>query len=208
MSALSYNINLKASQGDWRLFMTRKADPSFEKFSKKILKKCSYQCQFCAFSSILHLDIVNVDGNYMNNKLSNLVASCPLCTQCFFLESVGKGDFGGGTLIYLPEFSQTQLNASCHVFFSCIAFGGKFAQESKDSYRLIRQRSKTIESKLGNGLSNPSVYGQMLIDHEKNTVSIHEDLQKSIRLLPNLKKFAPLVNQWVDNAVDELVDRS
>ena len=198
------DIKLAATQGSWRLFMTRKADDGFKQFANKVHLRDKYECQFCGFSSSQRLDVINLDGNYRNNKISNLVTSCPLCAQCHFLDSVGQGDFGGGTLIYLPEITQAQLNATCHIIFSSIASGGHYSQNAKDMYRQLKMRAKIIEKKLGEGLSNPSIYGQMLIDASQKAHAVHKDLSNYIRLLPNLKKFAPLVNRWLNLSIDAM----
>ena len=63
------------------------------------------------------MEVINKDENYKNNTLDNMVTACPLCAQYSFLEHVGQGEFGGGTLIYLPEVSAESLNGLCHVLF-------------------------------------------------------------------------------------------
>src|ERR1700694_1589950 len=112
-------IELKIQPNAWQLFATRKADPAFQGFSKKVFERDNYTCQFCGFQAKSYQEVVNLDQNYRNNKLSNLVTACCFCTQCFFIETVGLS-YGGGTLIYLPEINQTNLNSFCHVVFCAI----------------------------------------------------------------------------------------
>lgn len=195
------DVALSAVQGNWRLFMTRKADDAFLAFANKVFKRDGYCCQYCGFCAASDLEVINLDGNYLNNKISNLVTACPFCAQCHFLDAVGKSDFGGGTLIYLPEMSQGQLSSLCHVLFASIGNGIEFASRAKDIYRNLKLRSQHIEQSLGEGLSSPSIYGQMLIDTTKNPDSVHQELVRSIRLLPNLKKFGSLVTKWSHAAV-------
>ena len=59
---------------------------------------------------------------------------------------MGKGDFGGGFLIYTIEMTQAQVSALCHVFLSSIVLGNDFVSQSKDAYRLLKSRSSTVES--------------------------------------------------------------
>jgi intracellular multiplication protein IcmJ len=94
-----YPIKLNANPGGWRIYTARKSDPAFANFSKKILRRDNYTCQYCGFQAREYQEIVNLDQNYHNNKISNLVTACCFCTQCFFLESVGVSGYGGGTLI-------------------------------------------------------------------------------------------------------------
>ena len=66
------------------------------------------------------METINLNSNYADNKKDNLITACGLCAQCFFLEAIGKSDFGGGVLIYLPELRQSELNALCHAIFASI----------------------------------------------------------------------------------------
>src|ERR1700730_2887415 len=111
-----YPVELKVQPGAWRLFVTRKEDPAFRKFSEKVFKRDNYTCQYCGFQAKEFQEVVNIDQNYRNNKLTNLVTACCFCAQCFFLDAVGVS-YGGGTLIYMPEISQTELNSFCHILF-------------------------------------------------------------------------------------------
>ena len=56
-----------------------------------------------------------------------------------FVEAVGKSDFGGGTLIYLPEISQTELNALSHALFTAMASGNTTDDNNaNNTYRSLR----------------------------------------------------------------------
>jgi intracellular multiplication protein IcmJ len=111
-----YPIKLSAAPNAWRLFMLRKADPSFAAFGKKIFERDNYTCQFCGFRAINYQEVINLDQNYNNNQPRNLVTACCFCAQCFFIESIGKQDYGGGTIIYLPKVTQNDLNAFIFYF--------------------------------------------------------------------------------------------
>ena len=197
-------LSLHVAQEKWRLFMKRKADKAFPRFAEKVFHRDHYQCQFCGFTAIEHLDLINIDGNYRNNKMKNLLTTCPLCSQCFFLDAVGQGDFGGGTLIYFPETSQAELNALCHYLLYNIASGNSISSESKDHYRRLKARSDIVEKRLGQGLSKPSTYGQMLIDCRKDVSELHKRVCEAVRLLPNLRSFAPNALSWVKSSVSDL----
>ena len=93
---MSLEIQLTATANNWRLFMLRKGDPGFQAFAERVFKRDRYICQFCGFQAQRLQEIINVDSNYHHNRLENLVTACGFCAQCFFLEAVGKSDFGGG----------------------------------------------------------------------------------------------------------------
>lgn len=191
-----YHLSLQVTVGAWQLFSTRKADSAFREFMLKVFKRDNYTCQFCDFYSQTGQDIINIDNNYYNNKLSNLVTSCYFCTQCFFMESIGLDDYGGGTLIYLPEFSQAELNSLCHILFMAIDNDGDYKSSAQSMYRSLKLRSQPIDKKFGTGMSNPSILGKLLID-----LSIEQCTKKSIlshiRLLPAHGKFRKQIKEWM-----------
>lgn len=196
------NIDLKATHSNWRLFMVRKADPAFLNFQKKIFARDEHTCQFCGFRAFDFMDVVNLDNNFHFNRISNLATACCFCSQCYFLESAGRDEFGGGTLIVLPEMSQGELNALCHVLFTAIISGGVSSTQARNIYRSLKLRSQQAEKLLGEGMSNPSLFGRLLVDcSESRAEGIQDKLKQSIRLLPDLQKFAQPVKTWISNSL-------
>lgn len=68
--------------------------------TEKILKSDNYTCRFCGFRSAQYQRVVPFDGSH--------VTACSFCEQSLFLERAGL--MGSGTLIWLPEISQAELN--------------------------------------------------------------------------------------------------
>ncbi|PIZ04160.1 MAG: HNH endonuclease [Gammaproteobacteria bacterium CG_4_10_14_0_8_um_filter_38_16] len=197
-----HDIHLMATANNWRLFMLRKADPAFLAFQTKIHARDSYTCGFCGFQAKENLETINLNGNYLDNKRENLATACGLCAQCFFLEAVGKSDFGGGVLIYLPEMRQNELNALCHVLFASMAYHLDTATHAKNIYRSLKMRAQLMEEKMGEGLSNPSQFGLMLIeasDQKKST--IQETISKTFRLLPNMARSSGEIMSWMKSGL-------
>lgn len=198
-------IRLSSSHRNWRLYMTRKATPAFLAFQEKVFSRDNNTCQFCGFSSHQHMDVINLDNNYLNNKISNLATVCPFCMQCAFLQAVGVSDATGGFLIYLPEMSQAELNALCHNLFSSMSFSLSSTKDAKSIYRSLRLRSKLIEKELGSGFSNPSFYGQLLMDSQPEAMAkVHGQLIDKIRLLPAFNAFSSQVTDWSFEAAAQL----
>jgi intracellular multiplication protein IcmJ len=195
-----YPLALSAKPGTWRLFAARKADPAFHKFSERVWERDNYTCQFCGFQARLYQEVVNLDQDYRNNKIGNLVTACCFCTQCFFLEAVGKNDYGGGVIIYLPEIGQAELNGLCHVLFCAIANATNYRPDAQAVYRSLKLRTQMVEEQLGEGLSNPATLGQMLIE----TSTANETLLQKLRLLPSRTKFNQQIEDWASAALKEL----
>ncbi len=80
------------------------------------------------------------------------------CSQCYFLESVGVGGYGGGNLIYLPELTQAELNSLCHVLFCAISNDTGYKNSAQTIYRSFKFRTEAVEEKFGEGTSDPYLW--------------------------------------------------
>lgn len=199
-------LMLRASPSAWRYYSARKLDPKFAAFERKVLQRDRYTCQFCGFQAKLFQDVVNLDNNYSNNRMSNLTTVCCFCAQCFFVESVGVGGFGGGTLIYLPEFSQSALHSFCHVLFCAITNDTGYKSSAQTLYRAFKFRAQLVEDKFGEGTSDPAILGQLLIDSNVTDETM-ATLFTHIRLLPSRAKFRRQIERWAASALEEMTDK-
>jgi intracellular multiplication protein IcmJ len=197
-------LKLVASPGSWRLYSARKVDERFKAYEQKVFQRDRYTCQFCGFQVRIYQEIVNLDRDYTNNRLSNLVTACVFCAQCFFVESVGVGGYGGGTLVYLPEMSQTELNSLCHVLFCAITNDTGYKSSAQNIYRSIKFRSQIVEDKFGEGTSDPALFGQLMIDSDVKQIEISDQLFKNICLLPSRAKFRKQIEKWAASALEEI----
>lgn len=205
-SKRSFELKLKASPDGWRLHSARKSDERFKTYEERVFRRDAYKCQFCGFQARLYQDVVNLDGNYSNNKFDNMVTACCFCSQCYFIESVGVGGYGGGTLICLPEVSQAELNSLCHVLFCAITNDVGYKNSAQTVYRSFKFRSQIVEDKYGEGTSDPAIFGHLLIDSGQysNDESSNKML-RDIRLLPSRAKFRKQIEGWAQSAVEEII---
>lgn len=198
-------IGLNASLENYSYFLGRRSQKTFRPFAMKIWTRDNYTCQYCGFQAKEYQELVNEDQNYRNNKMDNILTACCFCTQCFFLESVGEGRYGGGTLIYLPELTQNELNSLCHVLFCAMINDTSYKESAQAIYRTLRMRAVPIEEKLGEGTSDPAVFGQLLLDYrasqkDDNTGSLINNL----RLLPARSRFKKQIQRWAATAIAEM----
>lgn len=200
-------IKLTASPNAWRLYSARKADPRFASFQTKVLQRDRYTCKFCGFQAKLYQDIINLDGDYNNNKLANMATACCFCAQCFFIESVGVGGYGGGTLVYLPELTQAELNSLCHVLFCAITNDTGYKNSAQTIYRSFKFRSQVVEDKFGEGTSDPSIFGHLLIDSGPISDENLKIIFDNIRLLPSRAKFRKQIESWAASALEEIAEK-
>jgi len=202
--SIRQDLRLIASPGSWRLYSARKADPRFRAYETKVLNRDRYTCQFCGFQAKKFQEVINLDGNYNANKLANLTTACCFCAQCFFVESVGVGGYGGGALIYLPELTQEELNSLCHVLFCAITNNTGYKSSAQDIYRCFKFRSQFVEEKFGEGTSDPAIFGQLLIDSGVSDKDKMNSIFKNIRLLPSRAKFRKQIEHWATSALAEM----
>jgi intracellular multiplication protein IcmJ len=203
-----HELQLAVNLSGWRIFIRRRNDKAFLPVAKKVLEHDNYTCQYCSFQAREYQEIVNIDGNYTNNKLSNLITACCFCSQCLFMESCGLDDASGGQLIYLPEMSQADLNSFCHVLFCAMGNGTGYQDTAQSIYRGFKFRSQLVENKFGAGTSNPSILGQLILEYTANNSGSGQSVLKDLRILPSYTKFKVQLEAWAAAALEELAAES
>lgn len=201
-----YDLRLAANAEAWRLFMLRRADPAFRTFSEKVFRRDRYICQFCGFQARDYQEVINLDQNYRNNTLGNMITSCCFCAQCFFIQAVGLSDYGGGTLIYLPEITQPDLNSFCHVLFCAITNDTGYSESAQNIYRSFKFRAQQVETQFGEGASSPAFFGQMVIETYGGEPKNLDTILKDVRLLPSRAGFKMQIEHWAALALQELAE--
>jgi len=196
-------LRLAVNLAGWRIFVRRRDDKAFLPVAKRVYDRDNYTCQFCGFQAREFQEVVNLDGNYSNNKTSNLVTACCFCSQCLFLETVGMDEMGGGQLIYAPEMTQADLNSFCHVLFCAMGNGTGYQESAQSIYRGLKFRSQPIEQKFGPGTSNPATFGQLILEYQIQSGK-KLDILNDIRLLPSYAKFKVQLDAWAAAALEEL----
>ncbi|HEU5282026.1 MAG TPA: type IVB secretion system protein IcmJDotN [Gammaproteobacteria bacterium] len=200
MQELQLAVNLIG----WRLFTRRKEDKAFLPVKKKVMERDEYTCVYCGFQAKEFQEVINLDGNYGNNALNNMATACCFCVQCLFLQAVGLDEMSGGQLIYLPEMSQADLNSFCHVLFCAMGNNTGYQDGAQAIYRSFRFRAQPVETKFGSGTSNPSAFGQMMIEYMSRNKVKQSDVMKDLRLLPSNTKFRIQLDAWAASALQEL----
>ena len=203
-----HDLQLAVNLNGWRVFVRRREDKPFLPVAEQVYKRDNYTCQFCGFQAREYQEIVNLDGNYANNRLSNLITACCFCSQCLFIQSTGVDDMGGGQLIYLSEMSQADLNSFCHVLFCAMGNGTGYQDTAQAIYRSFKFRSQQVEAKFGSGTSNPAVFGQLVLEYEANNPERKSDLLRDLRLLPSYTKFKVQLDAWAAAALAELAEEA
>lgn len=189
-------ITLTAKRGNWQRFTARKANKAFLNVRDKVFSRDDYACRYCGFQAKQYQEVVNFDQNYSNNTLDNLVTACHFCAQCFFLDSVGLDGKSGGTIIYLPEINQADLNHFCRTLFCSMLRDAPYKGKLQAAYLSLLDRAKTIEEIFGPNTQEPTVFGQTLIDSGLTEPQLKSPVFNELKLLPNRKYYKAQAEYW------------
>ncbi len=202
------DIQLSANFDNWKHFWIRRNHPRFKQVAQQIFARDHYTCQYCGFQAEhVNFEVINLDDNYQNNSRGNLATACPLCAQCFFIESIGTGSFGGGSVVYLPEMTQVQLNALCNESFVAIQRKAPEAVVAENILRDFKFRTSDVEKIFGDGMSDPAKFGTLIL-----TAKLAQDQLAKIlvplRLLPMRTRFTEFAEAVVRAASESESDES
>tara|TARA_Y100000768_G_C23945513_1_gene667384 strand:+ start:425 stop:1048 length:624 start_codon:yes stop_codon:yes gene_type:complete len=189
-------IVLTARRNNWRAFMTRKSNKNFKKRRVQILQRDENTCRYCGFHSDKYQEVVNIDHDYKNNTMENMATACVFCAQCFFLDSLTLDNNSGGTIIYLPEFSQADLNHFCRILFSALDKESAYKSKLQSAFLSLKDRSAPVENCFGPESSCPQVFGQGLIDAYLDDEQLNHPLLQNLRLLPARNMFNKQIQYW------------
>lgn len=189
-------ITLTARRGNFKKFMSRKQNAKFQTVQKQVFARDEYTCLYCGFQSQDYMELVNIDQNYDNNKMSNMATACSFCTQCFFLDSVGTMPQTGGFVVFIPELSQADLNNFCRVLFCSMDKETIYKNKLHSVYMSLKERAQDVEKNFGPQTSTPKIFGQSLIDSQPTVEQLNHDALQHLRLLPNRKDFKKEIEYW------------
>jgi intracellular multiplication protein IcmJ len=200
------NIALTARRGNWPRFRARRGNESFIKLEQQILARDQNTCRYCGFASEKYQVVVNNNHDYNpgQSKPSNLVTACIFCAQCFFLDGIGHDNSWGGTLIYLPEISQADLNHFCRVLFSSMLRDAPYKGKLQTAYLSLKDRENVVNEIFGPKSSDPYTFGQALIDCNLSADQLKQPIMAQLRLLPDRKCFTKEILYWKSTVFDQI----
>lgn len=195
-------IILSAKRSDWRMKdgHASEADLEFSEVRPSILERDDFTCRFCNFRSVptkkgvSWQEVHHLNDNHADNRPDNLATACGFCHQCFHLGLTGLHD--GGTLIWLPEMRQHELNNMARAIFCAIAAKSEYAGSAKSIYGVLESRAAHVEEVFGEGASNPGFLGQALIELSDDDYAKRAEVLSSVRLLPKPKRFMNALQHW------------
>jgi intracellular multiplication protein IcmJ len=189
-------IILSAKRKSWRMMDEHagEADKRYVAVRDQVLARDDYTCSFCGFRASKWQEVHHVDDDHSNNKLSNLKTACCLCHQCFHLGFAGVRR--AGTIIWLPEIDQADLNNVVRAIFVAISTGRQQEQGARSLYEALESRAGLVEQALGQGASNPAAIGQAFLEMTDEQYASRNERLGGLRLLARMQAFGKQIAYW------------
>jgi intracellular multiplication protein IcmJ len=173
-------LKLAGETNSSEYFTRRKDSPKYISVKLVVGDKHDHRCKFCGFQGE-GLEIVNLDQDYRNNDINNLVPSCEFCTRPQLLDFYGMDYQGDDRMIYLPDIRQDQLSLLYRALIYSISKGGDNAYNAQMIYAQLKDQASFLDEKMGSELSHPAQFSHYLKSKKADPEFINK-----IRWLPSL----------------------
>ncbi|MBI1273804.1 MAG: type IV secretion protein DotN [Alphaproteobacteria bacterium] len=182
----------------------RKKSPPPRVNAEAILRRDDYTCQYCGFRSSRFQRVIPRDWAAADTSASNLVTACTFCEQCFALETVTA--MGSGSLLWLPEISQADLNHIARAIYVAKAEDSGLATAADSALEALKARRSDIKRRIGG--DDPMILATVLLENlEDDEYRKRGEKLDGVRLLPldkrvvagrtgDINQFPAMLNYW------------
>lgn len=208
---------LSASRKSWKMSSSHgtEFDKDYKKHKAvwdKVWERDKFTCYYCQFTSKKHQEIHHLNDEHDDNSLDNLVTVCPLCHQSFHLDLASTTN--GGKIIWLPEFSQQELNYLCRAIFIAIEESEMAETENREAVGFAKiartfetslaERTLIVDHHFSSGASEPSVFANALIKMSPELYEKRSQTLSSFKLLHLRNRFPVQVKYWKNQTFKDL----
>lgn len=193
-----------------RLYKNSKGEPGkrHDVFNS-VWARDRYKCYYCNFESKKHQEIHHLNDDHEDYSMDNLVTICPLCHQSFHMDIAN-----GSKIIWLPEFTQQELNYICRALFIALedlAEKEKRKEEPIGFTKIARMiedslfnRHLTVEQQFQTGASEPATFAGALLNMTAEEYEKRYTLLKPFKILPIKARFPVQTKYWKNNTFSDL----
>jgi intracellular multiplication protein IcmJ len=161
------------------------------KLREKILLRDNYTCQGCGLRSERWQEMHHRNGKHRDDQEKNLETRCPLCHQLAHLPQAASSN--GGTIIWLPEWTQAELHQMCAALFVALRKPQhRWYGVARSLYGLLEGRKTIVQDVMGS--ADPGNLAQVLLGW--NTTQPVEKALEPLRLLPHPGRFHHVIDYW------------
>jgi intracellular multiplication protein IcmJ len=169
-----------------------------------VLARDDYTCAYCSFRSTRWQRVIPRDWAVAPQGADSMVTACSFCEQCFALETVSA--MGSGTLIWLPEIGQAELNHIARAIYVAKAEGKALAEIATKAQDILLARRADVKRRVGG--DDPMLLATVLLENlDDNEYRNRAMKLDGVRLLPLDKRvianpqgetnqFPNMVNYW------------
>ncbi len=216
------NLLLSAHRKSWQVSSLhgtqQDPDKKSAKIFERILDRDKNTCYYCGFQAAKWQEVHHLNDDHEDLSLDNLVTICPLCHQSFHLNLVHTTN--GGTIIWLPEFTQQELNYLCRSIFICLDAsdeeleGVKFQKMAMSIYQALDAREQVVSQHFYSGTAtqtnekNVGAFGQMLLNLNEEEYNNRENIISNFKLLPSPNRFPVQIKYWKNTTFHDLPIKS
>jgi intracellular multiplication protein IcmJ len=217
------DLILSASRKSWKMSSThgteydkeykdQKGNPGKQKaIWDSIWSRDKNKCYYCRFESKKYQEIHHLNDDHSDNSTDNLVTVCPLCHQNFHLDT--SSTTNGGKIVWLPEFSQQELNYLSRAIF--IAIDEADAKEETENLpgfikiarileNSLAERSLIVDQQIQNGASDPAIFANALINMTESQYEKRFGYLKPFKLLNLRSRFPIQTKYWKNNVFKDI----
>lgn len=179
----------------------------------KVWERDRFKCYFCNFEAKKHQEIHHLNDDHDDYSMDNLVTICPLCHQSFHLDVVS-----GGKIIWLPEFTQQELNYICRALFIAMEDNDEkeknkktpleFTKIARMLFDSLEARSLIVEQQFQNGASDPATFAGALLNMKPDEYERRYTFLKPFKILSARAKFSIHTKYWKNNTFSDLPPES
>ena len=191
------NLILSADRSAWSALAHHGTEwdqsSKMSKVRNQILKRDDNTCQGCGWRSERWQEIHHRNGDHSDYNLDNLETLCPLCHQVFHLPTAAATS--GGSIIWLPEMTQAQLNLICIAIFVAIRDNrSRWKHPAQALFQQFEARKAIMEEQMGS--CDPGALAQVLIKLSPEQYQERQKIISPLRLLPYHTRFQTAIEHW------------
>lgn len=215
---MNNNLILSANKKSWQVSSLHGTlqDPNQKsaKIYEKIMQRDKNTCFYCSFQSNKFQEVHHLNDDHDDLSLDNLVTVCPLCHQVHHLNLANNTN--GGTIIWLPEFTQQELNYILRGLFICMEYKEeeakniKFYSMAMSIYQSLESREQIVAQHFYSGAGNDTnekntgAFGQMLLNMNEDDYNNRENTLNNFKLLASPGRFSTQIKYWKTNTFQNL----
>lgn len=174
---------------------------AYKAASRLTKKQQNHTCSRCGWVCETTNQTHHLDDDHSNNALENLSVHCLLCHMCCHVGYAAVRRLG--TLIWLPEIEQSQLNALCRELW-ILNSAGTYQADISRLMNELASKSAVCRSKIGT--NDPAAFANKLLRADDYEYSRREEYYPGVRLLFNPAAFHRAMPIWSQNHIRNSAD--